>query len=96
MRQVNGFSCQLPGIRPPPDPRAPCPAGLSAAPIYRPFAGSIFTGLNFFPTHERNACARLALPADSSPQKPFRDFTNGIAMQRLTGNMKKYCVVTGT
>ena len=27
---------------------------------------------------------------------PIHGFTNGIAMRRLTGNMKKYCVVTGT
>jgi hypothetical protein len=95
MRHVNGFSCQLPGIRPR-DSRARFPAALSAAPIFRPFAGSIFTGLNLFPTHEMDASARLAFPAVSSSQKPLRGFTNGIAMQRLTGNMKKYCVVTGT
>jgi hypothetical protein len=58
---------------------------------------ALFSPVSTFsrPTKGMPAHDWRSLP-NSLPQKPFRDFTNGIAMQRLTGNMKKYCVVTGT
>lgn len=100
IRHVSGFSCQLPGTsRSGRDSRASCPGGLSAPPISCPFAGvlclpassSLSRPAESMLPHDRRSLGRF-----SRRRSIFRAITNGIAMRRLTGNMKKYCVVTGT
>jgi hypothetical protein len=56
-----------------------------------PVATSFFRPAELMLPHGRHS-----LGGFSRLRNAFRTLTNGIAMRRLTGNIKKYCVVTGT